>query len=166
MKLLLSIALVSLVGNSYARELTDPQIMKVLTVTNEGEITMAKFAKDKTKNPEVKKFAEHMMKDHEANKDETMKLAKKLKVSPEDNILSNTIKKDGELSMDMVKKQKDFDKAYINDQVSAHETVLENIDKKLLPNAENAELKAHLEKTKKAVQTHLDHGKALQKTMM
>jgi putative membrane protein len=168
MKLLLSAALFLFVGNSYARDFTDPQIMKVLTVTNEGEVKMGKLAKDKTKNPEVKKFAEHMIKDHERNKEETMKLADKMKATPEDNELSKTVKKDGDLSMNMVQKLegKDFDKAYINDQVLGHQQVLENLDKKLIPNVENSDLKAHLEKTRKAVKMHLDHGMELQKTMM
>ena len=59
---------------------------------------------------------------------------------------------------------KEFDKAYIDNEVAYHQTVLDAIDKTLIPNAQNADLKALLEKVRPAIQAHLDMAKKIQST--
>jgi putative membrane protein len=60
------------------------------------------------------------------------------------------------------KKGADFEKAYIEEQVTMHQTVLDTIDTQLMPNAKAEELKALLTKTRSTVASHLDHAKQLQ----
>ena len=59
----------------------------------------------------------------------------------------------------------EFNRAYIDHEVTDHETVIDAIDKTLIPNANNAELKALLEKSRPAFVEHLDHAKRLQTSM-
>jgi putative membrane protein len=94
-------------------------------------------------------------------------LAKKLKVKPEDNPTSQSLKSGG---ADNVKKLKGlsgaaFDKAYIDHEVAYHEQVLDAIDKTLVPNAQNAELKALIVKVRPAFVAHLEHAKKLQSSL-
>jgi putative membrane protein len=56
----------------------------------------------------------------------------------------------------------DFDKAYIDHEVEYHQSVLDALDKTLIPGATNAELKALLEKTRPAFAAHLEHAKQVQ----
>jgi putative membrane protein len=56
----------------------------------------------------------------------------------------------------------EFDRAYVNGEVSFHQSVLDTIDEKLLPNAKNADLQAMLKKTKPEVQAHLEHARKVQ----
>ena len=57
---------------------------------------------------------------------------------------------------------KAFDKAYVDNEVTYHETVLGALDKTLIPNASNAELKALLVKVRPAFVAHLEHAKHIQ----
>ena len=55
-----------------------------------------------------------------------------------------------------------FDKAYIDHEVVYHAQVLDAVDKTLIPNAKNEELKALLVKVRPAFVAHLDHAKMIQ----
>ena len=59
----------------------------------------------------------------------------------------------------------EFNRAYIDHEVTYHDAVIDAIDKTLIPNANNAELKALLEKSRPAFVEHLDHAKRLQTSM-
>src|ERR1051326_8729423 len=59
----------------------------------------------------------------------------------------------------------EFDKAYIDNEVSYHESVIGALDKTLLPNAKNAELKNLLETGRPIFVSHLEHAKQLQKSL-
>ena len=59
----------------------------------------------------------------------------------------------------------EFDKAYVNHEVDYHQQVLDAIDKVLIPNAKNAELKGLIEKVRPAIATHLEHAKHLQASL-
>ena len=59
----------------------------------------------------------------------------------------------------------DFDKAYIENEVTYHETVIKAVDDTLIPNAKNAELKALLESGKPIFVSHLNHAKELQASL-
>jgi len=56
---------------------------------------------------------------------------------------------------------KAFDKAYVDHEVAYHQAVLDAMDKTLIPDAKNAELKALLVKVRPAFVAHLSHAKAL-----
>ena len=91
-------------------------------------------------------------------------LAKKLKVTPEDNPTSQSLKKGGEDNLATLKGLKGaaFDKAYIDHEVAYHEQVLDAVDKVLIPNTKNEELKALLVKVRPAFVAHLEHAKMIQ----
>jgi len=59
----------------------------------------------------------------------------------------------------------EFNRAYIDHEVTYHEAVIDAIEKNLIANANNAELKALLEKSRPAFVEHLDHAKRLQTSM-
>ena len=59
----------------------------------------------------------------------------------------------------------DFDRAYVDNEVTYHQTVLDALDKTLIPSANNDELKALLVKVRPAFVAHLDHAKHLQSTL-
>lgn len=150
-----------------AAKLTDPQIAAIVVAANSVDVDAGKFASGKTKNKEVKKFADQMVTDHTAVNKSAVELVTKLKVTPEENETSQSLIKGGEANIANLKKlkAKEFDKAYVDHEVTYHETVLGAIDKALIPNAQNAELKALLEKVRPAIAAHLEHAKHIQSTM-
>ncbi|HET7362841.1 MAG TPA: DUF4142 domain-containing protein [Burkholderiales bacterium] len=143
---------------------SDPQIAHIVVTANQIDIDAGKLARSHTKNKEVRGFAQQMITDHTAVNKQAAALAKKLGVKPEDNDTSKALKKDAQANVANLKKLKDgqFDKAYIDHEVTYHEQVLDAIDKVLVPGAQNAELKGLIEKVRPAIATHLEHAKHVQ----
>jgi putative membrane protein len=146
---------------------SDAQIAHIVVTANQIDIEAGKMAEGKTKNGEVKAFAKQMVTDHTAVNKQASDLAKKLNVTPEDNSTSQSLKTAAAESASKLKslKGKDFDKAYVDQEVAFHAQVIGAIDQALLPNAKNQELKSLLEKTRPAIQAHLEHAQHIQKTL-
>lgn len=146
---------------------TDPQIAAIVVTANQVDIDAGKMAKSRAHSKEVKQFAEQMITDHTAVNKSAKDLVQKLKVKPEDNATSDSLKKGGDENIDNLKKLKGdaFDRAYLEHEVAYHQTVLESIDKTLIPNAKNEELKALIVKVRPSIAQHLDHAKQLQSTL-
>src|SRR3954466_16034574 len=143
---------------------TDPQIAQIVVTANQVDIDAGKLAKGKTHNKDVKAFAQQMITDHGAVNKQAVALVTKLKVKPEPNPTSDSLKKGGDESNASLKKLKgkEFDKAYVDHEVAYHQQVLDAIDKTLIPSAKNAELKALIEKVRPAFVAHLEHAKMIQ----
>ena len=143
---------------------TDPQIAHIVVTANQIDVDAGKIAKSKSKNKEVQAFAQQMITDHTAVNKQAGALAKKLGVKPEDNDTSKALKTGAAENTASLKKLSGakFDQAYVDHEVAYHQQVLDAIDKVLIPSAQNAELKALIEKVRPAFQAHLDHAKHLQ----
>jgi putative membrane protein len=146
---------------------TDPQIASIVVTANTVDIDAGKLAQSKSSNKEVKKFAKQMVTDHTAVNKSAVDLVTKLKVTPEDNDTSRSLKKGGDDNVAKLKslKGKDFDKAYVDNEVAYHQAVIDAVDKTLIPSAKNEELKALLVKVRPALVAHLEHAKHLQSTL-
>jgi putative membrane protein len=161
--LTLALGLVTL--SAYAEpKISDAQIAAIVVAANQVDIDAGKFAAGKTKNAEVKKFADTMVTDHTAVNKSAVDLVTKLKVSPEENDTSRALKAGGDKNITALRalKGKAFDRAYVDHEVTYHEQVLQSLDSVLIPNAQNGELKALLVKVRPAFVAHLEHAKHLQ----
>jgi putative membrane protein len=149
---------------AFAQQPSDPQIAHIVVTANQIDIDAGKLAKSRSKNKEVKDFAQRMITDHTAVNKQAAALAKKLGVKPEDNDTSKSLKQGAQENIANLKKLKDgaFDKAYADHEVAYHQQVLDAIDKVLIPSAQNAELKGLIEKVRPAIQAHLEHAKHVQ----
>jgi putative membrane protein len=145
-------------------QVTDPEIAHIAVTANRLDTEAGELAKTKTKNADVKQFAETMIRDHTNVNNEAGALAQRLNVTPADNATSQTLVQDAERAKtDLTGKTgAEFDRSYIANEVTYHEAVLNALDQTLIPNAQNAELKAFLEKVRPAIQAHLDMAKTLQ----
>ena len=146
---------------------SDPQIAAIVVTANQVDIDAGKLAKSRTRTKNVRAFAQEMITDHGAVNKAAKALVTKLKVTPEDNETSQSLKKGGDDNLANLKTRKgsDFDRAYVDHEVAYHQAVLDAIDKTLVPNAKNAELKALLEKSRPAFADHLEHAKHLQASL-
>ncbi|MBS1960850.1 MAG: DUF4142 domain-containing protein [Bdellovibrionales bacterium] len=162
-----------LAGGAFAAEMADKpaatppndaEIAQIVLTADNGEIDAAKLAKKRTKNADVKAFAEMMIDQHRAVTKDTKQLAKKIKLKPRESAASRDLKESSKTADKALKEKKgaDFDRAYVDQMVADHQAVLDTIDNQLLPNAQNAELKALLTKVRPAVAEHLEHAKELQ----
>jgi putative membrane protein len=151
-------------GAAHAAGPNDAQIAAIVVAANTVDIDAGKLAESKTKNKEVRAFAKQMVADHSGVNKQAVALVKKLHVTPEENDTSKSLTQGGESTRDRLKglSGAEFDKAYVDNEVSYHQTVLDAVDKTLIPSATNAELKALLVKVRPAFVAHLDHAKHIQ----
>jgi putative membrane protein len=167
---MLTVALVMAAGSQAANAEGPPgdaQIAHVAVTANQIDIDAAKIAQGKTKNADVKKFADLMVKDHGSVIKAATELAGKLKLTPEDNDTSKALMTGADQNVASLNKLSgaDFDKAYVGHEVDYHKAVLDALDKVLIPNARNAELKSLLTSARPAFAQHLSHAEALQKKL-
>ena len=146
---------------------TDPQIARIAYTADQIDIEAGKQALDKSKNQDVRVFAQRMVGDHTAVNDQALALVKKLNVTPEDNPTSQSLTQaaDAERKKLAGLDGAAFDKAYVDNEVAYHKTVNEALSKTLIPDAQNAELKSLLEQGLKLFQSHQQHAEALAKQL-
>jgi putative membrane protein len=151
----------------FAQGVTDAQIAAIVVTANQVDIDAGKLAQSKGSNAEVKTFASQMVTDHTGVNKQATDLVTKLKVKPEDNSTSQSLKAGGEENLNNLKTLKGpaFDKAYIDHEVTYHQQVLDALDKTLIPSAKNDELKALLVKVRPAFEAHLAHAKQVQSSL-
>ena len=146
----------------------DAQIAAIVVTANQVDIDAGKFAATKASSQEVKAFASQMVTDHTGVNKSATELVTKLKVKPEDNPTSASLKSGGEQNLQNLKSLQGaaFDRAYIDNEVTYHQSVIDAMDKTLIPSAKNAELKALLVKVRPAFVAHLEHAKRMQSALV
>jgi putative membrane protein len=151
-------------GVASAQGVTDAQIASIVVTANQVDIDAGRLAASTSRNAEVKKFARLMVTDHTGVNKSAVELVTRLKVTPEDNETSQSLKAGGEKNVAALKSLKGaaFDKAYVDHEVAYHQAVLDAVDKTLIPGAKNEELKALLVKVRPAFVAHLEHAKHVQ----
>lgn len=164
--LVVSLVLMSL-NMTYAQgnpELSDAEVAMVAVVANQIDVSYAEIAKKKSRNAEVRKFAETMLNDHNSVLGLAGDLAKKLGVTPKANAVSKSLLE----GADKTKKElnsmrgKKFDKFYIDNEVAYHEAVINAVEGLLIPETENQELRDLLKSAVPIFKTHLAHAKSVQ----
>ncbi len=147
-----------------ARALDDATIVAIFDAANTWDIETSELAVKKSKNKDVTMFADMMIKDHTAVRKLGRDLAAKLKVTP------TPPGKDFALYIDhtdIMKKLNsttgaDFDKAYIDHEVTYHQAVIDAVTHTLLPATQNAEVKDLETKVAPNFVAHLAAAKAAQ----
>jgi putative membrane protein len=159
--------LLSPIAPRYAQGVNDAQIASIVVTANQVDIDAGKLAQSMSTDADVKKFAQLMVTDHTGVNKSATALVTKLKVTPEDNPTSQSLKSDGEKNVAHLKtlKGEAFNKAYIDREVAYHQQVIDALDKTLIPGAKNEELKALLVKVRPAFVAHLEHAKQLQSSL-
>jgi putative membrane protein len=170
MKKIFTVAAASLAlaaGHALAQAPSDAQIASIVVTANQVDIDAGKLAESKASNAEVKAFGKQMVTDHSGVNKQAVALVTKLKVTPEDNATSQTLKSGGADNVKNLQKLSGaaFDKAYVDHEVAYHEQVLDAVDKTLIPSAQNAELKGLLVSVRPAFVAHLEHAKSLQASL-
>ena len=115
---------------------------------------------DKSKNKDVRAFAEQMIGDHTAVNNQALALVKKLNVKPDDNPTSQSLTKQAETTRNKLASLNEaaFDKAYMDNEVAYHKAVNTALSDTLIPNAQNPELKTLLQSGLGVFQAHEKHA--------
>ena len=138
----------------------DAQIAHIAYTADQIDIKAAQLALQKSKNKEVRDFAENMVRDHTAVNEQALALVKKLNVTPQDNDTSKALSKQAAEKYEQLSKLNGaaFDNGYIDNEVAYHKQVNTALETQLIPSAENAELKGLLQTGLKIFQGHELHA--------
>ena len=125
------------------------------------EVELGKLASQNAQDPEVKKFGQMMVTDHTKANDELKAVAGKRNFK-----LPTDLGSSNQSTVDKMKglKGADFDKQYVDDMVSDHETDVSMFQKQA-ENGTDPDIKAFAAKTLPTLQKHLDAIKAIQAKM-
>jgi putative membrane protein len=118
---------------------TDAQITHIVYTAGQIDMAAAGLALTKTSNNAVKAFANGTVRDQSSANQEALAVLDKLKVKPEDNELSES------LAGAATEQQKElsklsgtaFDKAYAENEVAYHLTVIGALETTLIPSMKN-----------------------------
>jgi putative membrane protein len=143
---------------------TNDRIFGFAHNANAGEIALGKLAEKKATNPQVKAFAREMVKDHQAMMSEAHSLFGKLNAKPDTTAddARDLAKSGADEIKELTDKAagKDWDKAYIDEQVEAHQKVLDKLQD-AAKNTTDSTVTNALSKTTAKVQEHLTKAQAL-----
>jgi putative membrane protein len=149
--------------HAQAPKINDAQIAHIAYTAGAIDVAAGKQALAKSKDKAVRDFASEMVRDHTALNDQALALVKKLGVTPQDNPTSQALKKDADAKEKSLAALNGaaFDKAYIANEIAFHKTVNGALSKTLIPNAQNAQLKALLQTGLKLFTEHQTHAEHL-----
>lgn len=161
-RLSMTAALVLLLGGTALGQgkPTDPQIAHIAYTAGAIDVAAAKQALAKSRNQEVRAFAQDMLRDHEAVNKQALALVKKLHVTPQDNDTSRALSMEAAHERAILGRLSGaaFDKAYAGNEVAYHKKVNGALETLLIPSASNPELKSLLQTGLKIFQGHEQHA--------
>ncbi|RYZ60531.1 MAG: DUF4142 domain-containing protein [Proteobacteria bacterium] len=150
-----------------AAPLNDGQILSILELANQGEIDQAKLAVKNSSDKTVKNYATMMIDDHGKVLKDMKAIAKKIKIKATDSEAKSGMVQAHDQSLNRLKalKAREFDKAYMTDQVAMHQELLELIDSTLLIAVANPDLKSLIQKIRPSIESHFDKAQAIQNAL-
>ncbi|WP_405285244.1 DUF4142 domain-containing protein [Gaopeijia maritima] len=160
---LISLALPTASTAARAQTLDDAAIAHIAVTANQLDVVGAEQALERSTDPGVRAFAETMIRDHRGVIEQAAALAEKLGVTPADNDTSRgltTAAEEIRRDLDELRGAA-FDRAYIDNEVAYHETVIGAVEETLIPHTSNAELRSLLEAVVPALKAHLEHARRL-----
>lgn len=142
---------------------TDAQIAHIAYTAGQIDVDAAKLALERSRNAEVRAFAETMLRDHVAVNEQALALVKRLNVTPEANSTSTGLTSQAATEASRLASLEGaaFDRAYIANEVTFHGTVNAALKGSLIPSAHNKELKALLEAGLALFSEHQSHAEHL-----
>lgn len=154
-------------GAQQRPQLTDPEIASAAVTANQIDVNYGKIALARSKNAEVRKFAQTMVTDHSGVIKQAAALAEKLHLTPRAGALTQKLLDGASATEKKLRAAAPaaFDKTYVDNEVAYHTAVITAVDSLLIPETDNAELKTLLEKVAPVLTEHLAHAKMLQASL-
>ena len=149
-------------------ELNDLQIAHIAYTAGAIDIRYAHLALALSDNPEVRQFAELMIRDHTAVNNKALALVKKLQITPQDNPTSQQLSEQAKkIRTELSQLRGDaFAKRYAANELGYHQTVNNVVENTFIPNAKNAELKALLTAALQTFKVHEGHAETMNQKVM
>lgn len=139
-------ALLAIAGPAGAQAPSDAQIAHIAYTAGQIDVAAGRQALQRSHNSQVRAFAQTMVRDHAAVNRQAVALVTRLHVTPQANPTSAALSGQAAATLRRLASLSGaaFDRAYVANEVAYHRTVNGALRDALIPNAQNAELKALL----------------------
>lgn len=148
-----------------AAAMTDANIIAQELGGDSAEVVVATYAQTHARDPEVRAYAKQLVADHGKGAREVKSLAARLSITPApaagDTVSQETAHTLAHLA---TVKGFDFDTAFVQHEIADHPTDIADAHKASAA-AQNAEVKALVEKSLPELQKHLDRAQALEQKL-
>ena len=147
-------------AGAFAAQLSDQDrsFMHQAAMGGLSEVQEGQAAQSKAQSPQVKQFAQRMVRDHTANNQELMNVARQSGMTPPTTLDSTHEQELAKLKADS---GKNFDQAYIQHQVTDHQQMISLLQTEI-QSGSDPQLKAYAQKTLPVIQEHLHLAQQLE----
>lgn len=166
--ILTALAITAIAGTAAAvrsgpPELDDLEMAHVAVTANGIDIAYAHLALALSADPEIREFAETMIRDHTAVNEQVAALARKLEVTARDNEVSRQMLVNAGRVKDELSRLRgeEFDRRYAQNEAAYHKSVNQVVAESFIPNIENDEVRAAFEGALEVFLVHQRHAERL-----
>ena len=147
-------------GTGSALKGGDQRFFEKITRLNEREVALSRQAAQRASNPQVRSFAEEMVREHQQAGQELGSLAtrKGARLEPTSTRAAREIEKDW-----ADKSGRDYDKAYVKAMIDAHEDTVDVLENGV--DSKDPEIAAAAQKLLPKVKAHLERAESLHKVL-
>lgn len=145
--------------------LDDAQIIGVVKVANESEVATSQLAAQKAMTPEVRDYAHDMVQDHLVTGQHVDQTT--TSEPPGGSETATTMIQQANVQLESLSAMSgaDFDRAYVEHQIEAHQDLLESIESDLLPQADSVAVRQLLESMREKLGDHLEQARELRQQL-
>ena len=147
--------------------MSDLEFAHIAYTADNIDIRYAHLALALSSNPDIHEFANTMIRDHTAVNEAALGLLDKLGASAQDNAVSQSLNANAEKIIDGFAKLRgeEFDAAYAANELAYHQSVNELVENTMIPNIDNAEVKALFQQGLGIFKAHEGHAEMMVKAL-
>jgi len=147
--------------------MSDLEFAHIAYTADNINIRYAHLALALSTNPDIHEFARTMIRDHTAVNEAALALLDKLGASAQNNAVSQSLNENAEKVINDFSKLrgKQFDAAYAANELAYHQSVNDLVENTMIPNIDNAEVKALFEEGLAIFKAHESHAEMMVKAV-
>lgn len=143
--------------------LSDMEIAHIAYTAGTIDIRYAHLALAISENPDIRTFAETMIRDHTAVNEKAVALLQQLGATPQDNPTSQKLLADAaQIRKELMALEgAAFDRRYAANELSYHQFVNRTVETQFIPAVENAQFKSLLKSALRTFKVHEQHAEQM-----
>jgi putative membrane protein len=147
--------------------MNDLEFAHIAYTADNIDIRYAHLALALSDNPKIHEFANTMIRDHTAVNEAALGLLEKLGATAQDNAVSQSLNANAEEIIDGFVKLRgaEFDAAYAANELAYHQSVNDLVENTMIPNIDNAEVKALFVEGLEIFKAHEMHAEMMVKAL-
>ncbi len=147
--------------------MNDLEFAHIAYTADNIDIRYAHLALALSDNPKIHEFANTMIRDHTAVNEAALGLLEKLGATAQDNAVSQSLNANAEEIIDGFVKLRgaEFDAAYAANELAYHQSVNDLVENTMIPNIDNAEVKALFVEGLEIFKAHETHAEMMVKAL-